>query len=178
MTSRQKSKAGGPPSSKQNPSFDTLIREYSFQHPSTENSEYPALQAAVQPHIESVNAITNDGLLDSGLKDIGRKVVFDHKSDVNDGRGNKLTFWFEEAQLSRPALSSRERTSLNRRVYPAECRERKITYRGSLRARFVYQLNDGPEQSEVRELGEIPILVKVSQYEDFDLLIVVESMSS
>ena len=26
---------------------------------------------------------------------------------------------------------------------------------------FVYQLNDGPEQSDVRELGEIPIMVRV-----------------
>jgi len=31
-----------------------------------------------------------------------------------------------------------------------------------LRAKFVYQLNDGPEQFEMRELGEIPVMVKVS----------------
>jgi len=120
MPSQATSKAVGPPTAKQKPSFDTLIREYSFQHPSSTKSEYPALQAAVQPHIDSFNAITTDNLLDLGLKEIGKKVVFDHKSEINGGRGNKLTFWFEEAQLSRPALSSRERTSLNRRVYPAE----------------------------------------------------------
>jgi DNA-directed RNA polymerase beta subunit len=40
-------------------------------------------------------------------------------------------------------------------------RERKTTYKGVLRAKFVYQLNDGPEQFDVKELGEIPVMVKV-----------------
>jgi DNA-directed RNA polymerase beta subunit len=40
-------------------------------------------------------------------------------------------------------------------------RERKTTYKGVLRAKFVYQLNDGPEQFDIKELGEIPVMVKV-----------------
>jgi len=102
------------------PSFNTLQREHTFGHPSTTTSEFPALQAAIQPHIDSFNAITAQGLLEVGVQDIGRKTIFDHKSDINDGRGNKLNFWLEDLQLSRPALSSRERTSLNRRLYPSE----------------------------------------------------------
>jgi hypothetical protein len=109
-----------PPTAKIKPSFHTLIREHSFKYPSTEKSEFPALQLAVQPHIDSFNAITADNLLELAIRDIGKKTVFDHKSEANGGRGNKLTFWLEEVQLSRSTLSNRERTSLNRRIYPAE----------------------------------------------------------
>ena len=108
------------PSAKLNPSFQTLIREHSFRYPSTKKSEFPALQEAVQPHIDSFNAITADNLLEIAVRDIGKKTIFDYKGEKNNGRGNKLTFWLEDIQLSRPALSSRERKSLNRRLYPAE----------------------------------------------------------
>lgn len=120
MPSIERTSRPPPPTAKIKPSFHTVIREHSFKYPPTSNSEFPALQLAVQPHIDSFNAITADNLLEIAIKDIGKKTVFDHKSDDNGGRGNKLTFWLEEVQLSRPTLSSRERTSLNRRVYPAE----------------------------------------------------------
>ena len=108
------------PTAKIKPTFQTLIRDHSFKYPSTAKSEYPALQEAVQPHIDSFNAITAQNLLEIAVRDIGKKTIFDHKSAENGGRGNKLTFWLEDVQLSRPALTSRERTSLNRRLYPAE----------------------------------------------------------
>ena|SRR5271170_575403 len=108
------------PESKIKPSFDTLRREHSFKHPSYSKSEYPALQEAMQPHIDSFNAITSDNLLEIAIKDIGKKTVFDHKGNQNGGGGNRLTFWVEGVQLSRPALTSRERISLNRRLYPSE----------------------------------------------------------
>jgi DNA-directed RNA polymerase I subunit RPA2 len=109
-----------PPKSKFKPSFDTLIREHSFTFPSSAKSSFPALQEAVQPHIDSFNAITADHLLEIAVRDIGKKTVFDHKTDTNGGLGNKLTFWLEDVQLARPALTTRERTSLNRRLFPAE----------------------------------------------------------
>ena len=120
MPSIAERKAPPPPTAKIKPSFQTLIREHSFQYPSTSKPEFPALQEAVQPHIDAFNAITADNLLEAAIKDIGRKTVFDHKGPENGGRGNKLTFWAEEVQLSKPTLSTRERTSLNRRIYPSE----------------------------------------------------------
>ena len=122
MPSVGERRAPPPPTAKIKPSFHTLIREHSFQYPSTSKAEFPALQEAVQPHIDSFNAITADNLLEIAIKDIGKKTVFDHKGPENGGRGNKLTFWVEEVQLSRPTLSTRERTSLNRRIYPSEVR--------------------------------------------------------
>jgi DNA-directed RNA polymerase I subunit RPA2 len=102
------------------PSLKTLIREHSFQYPSTGKSEFPALREAIEPHIDSFNAITADNLLEIAVKDIGKKTIFDHKTQANNGLGNKLSFWLGDVQLSRPMLSSRERTSLNRRIYPSE----------------------------------------------------------
>ena len=58
--------------------------------------------------------------MEIAIRDIGKKTVFDHKGSENGGRGNKLAFWVEEVQLSRPALSTRERISLNRRIYTSE----------------------------------------------------------
>ena len=43
-------------------------------------------------------------------------------------------------------------------------------------AKFVYQLNDGPEQFDMRELGEIPIMVKV--YHLHDVTNIVQPVSS
>jgi DNA-directed RNA polymerase I subunit RPA2 len=120
MPSAAEKKIPPPPKAKIKPTFQTLIREHSFQYPSTSKSEFPALQLAVQPHIDSFNAITADNLLEIAIRDVGKKTVFDHKGSENGGRGNKLTFWLEDIQLSRPTLSSRERTSLNRRLYPSE----------------------------------------------------------
>jgi DNA-directed RNA polymerase I subunit RPA2 len=126
MPSTSKSAVPPLPASKIKPSFRTLIREHSFKHPSTSKAEYPALQESVQPHIDSFNAITAENLLEIAIRDVGKKTVFDHKSDANGGLGNKLTFWLEDIQLSRPALTSRERTSLNRRLYPAEVRKLEV----------------------------------------------------
>jgi hypothetical protein len=120
MSSQTKRTVASPARGKIKSTFDTLQRQHTFSHPSTTAPEVPALQAAIQPHIDSFNAITSERLLEDAVRDTGRKTIFDHKSEINDGRGNKLTFWLEDVQLSRPALSSRERTSLNRRLYPAE----------------------------------------------------------
>jgi DNA-directed RNA polymerase I subunit RPA2 len=122
MPSTARQQSGLASTAKIKPTFNTLQREHSFAHPSTTTSEFPALQAAIQPHIDSFNAITVQGLLEVAVRDIGRKTIFDHKSERNGGRGDKLAFWLEDVQLSRPALSSRERTSLNRRLYPSEVR--------------------------------------------------------
>jgi DNA-directed RNA polymerase I subunit RPA2 len=129
MPSQTKTAVTSPAQGKIKSTFDTLQRQHTFSHPSTTASEVPALQAAIQPHIDSFNAITSERLLEAAVRDTGRKTIFDHKSEINGGRGNKLAFWLEDVQLSRPALSSRERTSLNRRLYPAEV---GTTWYGSL----------------------------------------------
>lgn len=72
-------------------SFDTLKRENLFRNPPKDKSAFPALLAAVQPHIDSFNAVTAEGgLLDLARQDIGVKSVFDGRDD-NESLGNKLS---------------------------------------------------------------------------------------
>lgn len=71
--------------------FNTLERENLFRNPPKDKSAYPALLAAVQPHIDSFNAITVDGgLLDLAREDIGIKSVFDGTNEKGS-LGNKLS---------------------------------------------------------------------------------------
>lgn len=72
-------------------SFDTLKRENLFRNPPKDKSAFPALLAAVQPHIDSFNAVTVEGgLLDLARQDIGVKSVFNGKNQ-NENLGDKLS---------------------------------------------------------------------------------------
>lgn len=78
-------------SSKPLMSFNTLKRENLFRNPPKDKSAFPALLAAVQPHIDSFNAVTAEGgLLDLARKDIGVKTVFDGRNEKGS-LGNKLS---------------------------------------------------------------------------------------
>jgi DNA-directed RNA polymerase I subunit RPA2 len=162
-------------------SFHTLEREGIFKNPPKDKPSYPLLNQAVQPHIGSFNALTDGpggGLLNLAVKDIGSKVVFD--SNDPDRLGNKLTCMcffaiyiymsdrtiytnqkvrIESVQIARPALSSKDRITTNRRTYPSECRERMTSYRGRMSLKFVYSVNDGPEETQTRDAGQIPIML-------------------
>lgn len=128
-------------------SFDTLKRENLFRNPPKDKSAFPALLEAVQPHIDSFNAVTAEGgLLDLARQDIGVKSVFDRKNE-DGGLGNKLScknfllaFFFlsrnirwakqnsgmlvrvDKIYIGKPRLSDRDKTSLRREIYPAEVR--------------------------------------------------------
>jgi DNA-directed RNA polymerase I subunit RPA2 len=74
---------------KPNSSFKTLKREHLFRNPPKDKSAFPALIAAVQPHFDSFNAVTEEGgFLDLARKEIGIKAVFDGK---DGNRGNKIS---------------------------------------------------------------------------------------
>lgn len=71
--------------------FQTLKRERLFRNPPTDKSAFPALEAAVRPHVDSFNALTVDGgLLDLAARDIGERSVFDGSTEFSK-YGNKLT---------------------------------------------------------------------------------------
>lgn len=74
---------------KPNPSFKTLERENRFRNPPKDKTAYPALTAAVQPHVDSFNAVTEEGgLLDLARQEIGIKSCFDGKDAAT---GNKIS---------------------------------------------------------------------------------------
>lgn len=141
--------------------FRTLEREQRFKNPPKDKSAYPMLTEAVAPHIGSFNALTEGpggGLLNLAVKDIGTKVIYD---STDPGRlGNKLLIRVDSVQVTRPAVPLRDKLSVNRKTYPSECRERMTSYRGRLLLKLVWSVNDGEEVSEMRECGQLPIMVK------------------
>lgn len=143
--------------------FDTLRRENLFRNPPKDHTAYPALQAAIAPHIESFNALfENDGLIAQGLLDIGTKTYLD--GDDRDGPvgKNKLTVRIKEVFVEKSALpASNKFSTKNREILPAECRERHVTYRGKLSAKLEYKVNNGDAKEFVRDLGQLPLMLMV-----------------
>lgn len=145
--------------------YDTIRRQDLFQNPPADHTAYPALQLAVDPHIESFNGIFRDdgkpGLLAHGLVDIGSKTFL----DGNDGTGlqgrNRLSIRITAVALQKPQLPPSNKSARNRDVLPAECRERHVTYRGKLSATFEYTINGGDPMEFTRDLGQVPVMVKV-----------------
>ncbi|KAL8740209.1 MAG: hypothetical protein Q9190_007066, partial [Brigantiaea leucoxantha] len=157
--------------------FDTLRREHLFKKPPEDRTAYPALVDALRPHVESFNALLdNDKLLDAAIKDIGTKVSLDGEAgtagqtDVHMEVGlplpsrNRLSVRIQEVFLEKAMIPATNKISTqNREIYPAECRERHATYKGKFRIRLQYKVNNEPWQESVREMGQIPIMVKTNR---------------
>ncbi|RPD67372.1 beta and beta-prime subunits of DNA dependent RNA-polymerase [Lentinus tigrinus ALCF2SS1-7] len=156
--------------------FNTLEREKKFKNPPKDASVVPILNEFVTPHLESFNALFDDsglpagdgdgkGLLHLGLEDIGKRVVFDGKGTVGAesgqmGWGNRLTMWYEQVSVARPMVPERDRDAVERRVFPTEARERLTSYRGRMMVKICWQVNDGPVETEMRDCGLLPIMVR------------------
>ena len=156
--------------------FDTVRREKLFRNPPKDHTAYPALAAAIRPHVDSFNALFEDSkVLEAGLKDIGTKTFLDDVYETPEQRRaakaagqrlpkrNRLQVRIRELFLEKSVLPPTNKFSTrNRQIYPAECRERHATYRGRLRGRLEYRVNNGDWKESIRELGQVPIMLRVS----------------
>ncbi|KAL4402349.1 ribonucleoside binding protein [Malassezia pachydermatis] len=157
--------------------FHTLEMQRRFMKPSTHGWDVPALRDISRPHIESFNALWAEnpsvdapgqadklgvegaGLLERSLQTLAPRVVFDGRGASDGERGNRLEIRIDSVSLSRPMVPDRAKNALDRRVYPDECRNRLVSYRGRLTARITWSVNYGPEQSEIRDMGQVPVMV-------------------
>ncbi|KAK6193280.1 ammonium transporter Amt1 [Pestalotiopsis sp. IQ-011] len=141
--------------------YNTLRREKLFREPPKDQSAYPLLQLAVNPHIESFDAIFEpDGLLQRGLADIGTRVLLDGDDRTSPVGRNRLSIRYKGVQLLKSQVPPSNKFAKKREIMPAECRERHVTYRGKLSATFEYRINGGDPQEFTREIGNLPIMVK------------------
>lgn len=144
--------------------YNTLRREKLFRDPPKDHSAYPALQEAVNPHIESFNGLFREdgnGLLTHALKDIGIKTYLDGDDRTGSSGRNVLKIRFKDVNLLKAQVPPSNKGAKRREIFPAECRERHVTYRGRLTALLEYQINDGDPVEFARELGQVPIMLKV-----------------
>ncbi|KAH7081873.1 DNA-directed RNA polymerase I polypeptide 2 [Paraphoma chrysanthemicola] len=145
--------------------YDTKRRHELFANPPKDQTAYPTLAAAVDPHINSFNTIfAPGGQIDEALKDIGTKVFLDgdpYAQPEETGRRNRLSIRIQDVFLDKSVLPPTNKVALkNRNILPAECRERHASYRGKLRARVEFKVNNGDWREEVCDLGAIPIMLR------------------
>ena len=143
--------------------YDTLRRNKLFKNPPNDRSAFPLLQAAVKPHVESFNAVfADDGLLNRALEDIGTHTVVD--GDPRDTSRatprNKLQLRVTKVSFEPAKLPDSNRYSTKREIYPSECRERHITYRGVCKGVLEYRINNGEWLNSTRTFGQVPIMVR------------------
>lgn len=87
-----------------------------------------------------------------GLLDIGTKTYLDGDDRAGPAGKNRLDIRIKEVFVEKSMLPPTNKYSTrNREVLPAECRERHVTYRGKMSARFEYSINNGDPKSFVRE---------------------------
>ncbi|KAJ3330285.1 hypothetical protein HDU76_006036 [Blyttiomyces sp. JEL0837] len=177
------SEVGGPqptPSPTPFPSFQTLERQKESILPSKKGPHYSRLAQVSKPHVDSFNSIffhgngnksvtgvdgdvaaMGSGLLAMAVADIGKRVVFDgDQSTLVDSLAGRKKFeiWIQSVNISKPVLEGRN--SIEGDLFPAECRERGISYKGKIQAKLCWRVNEGPVQSETRYLGHLPVMVR------------------
>ncbi|KAJ3209077.1 hypothetical protein HDU82_001441 [Entophlyctis luteolus] len=94
-----------------------------------------------------------DGLLDKALRNIGSKTIILGT--------NKMEFWISSLTVSKPLLHNSRGASGT--IYPSECRERGISYKGKLQGKLNWRVNGGPVISEAKLFGDLPVMVRSSR---------------
>lgn len=74
--------------------------------------------------------------------------------------GDKIVLKIEDVTINTPSVPPGTVGVRNHKIYPSECRQRAATYTGKLTAKIGWSVNGNPQESILRDLGEIPIMIK------------------
>ncbi|KAJ8491401.1 hypothetical protein OPV22_013122 [Ensete ventricosum] len=115
----------------------------------TSKSDFQALQELFRPHIESF-----DYFLDEGLE---KAFLSIRPIEISDPHaGIKLRVSLEKPQLLPPMREGR----LSEPLFPHECRQARISYKGDFRALVCFQYDEGVIVRESINFGHLPIMLK------------------
>ncbi|KAK7499458.1 hypothetical protein BaRGS_00009433 [Batillaria attramentaria] len=114
--------------------------------------QHTAMQELTRPHIDSFNFLLHEGL---------NKIV-QHMLPVEfeTPAGQKCAVFLEEVNIVPPRLPESNKMTNTMKVYPAECRERRATYRGDVIVKVGWSMEGKTQGSLERVAGQIPIMVK------------------
>ena len=70
-------------------------------------------------------------------------------------------FWFEQPSVSKP-IKEDNSIHLDNRLFPSECREAGLTYKGPFTVKFCWHTEGGNEGSISKRMGFIPIMTRSS----------------
>ncbi|XP_069743803.1 DNA-directed RNA polymerase I subunit RPA2 [Narcine bancroftii] len=113
-------------------------------------TQHRAVRELVQAHLDSFNQAVSEGLT-RAVQAI-RPLEFNYKED-------RISLVFVDAVIS-PPMVSKGSICNDMRIYPAECRGRRSTYKGKLTADISWSVNGTPKGIIKHNLGLIPIMVK------------------
>lgn len=114
---------------------------------------FQLLQSLGRPHIESFNYMLEDGLF-QGIKESTPVYLTLPNND-------KVVLWLEDVQIHKPTVPSGTIGVKNRKIFPTECRQRGATYKGKIMIRLGWSINGREQEILEKDLGEVPIMVKV-----------------
>ncbi|KAG5859304.1 DNA-directed RNA polymerase subunit B [Encephalitozoon hellem] len=106
------------------------------------------LKDAAKAHIEAYNAIFDENVLDNLVAGIPPLI-----------RG-RTKIVVEDIHISPPYLSDKDHISVDRRLFPRECRERGLTYRGKMAVRVSLFYDNKHVMTEDKFAGYFPIMVR------------------
>uniref|UniRef100_X1YWB5 DNA-directed RNA polymerase subunit beta n=1 Tax=Capitella teleta TaxID=283909 RepID=X1YWB5_CAPTE len=110
------------------------------------------MQDLTKPHIDSFNYVLKEGL-NTAVKRI-EPLEFALPS------GQRISLSIQNASILNPMVPQSNIYATTLRVFPAECRERGITYKGKLTLELNWSV-DGRKFGPVeRAIGDVPIMVK------------------
>lgn len=111
------------------------------------------MQSLGAPHIDSFNYMLEDGLFQS-LKD--STPVY-----LTLPNGDKVVLRLDDVHIYKPAVPSSTLGVKSYKVYPTECRQRGVTYKGKILVRLGWSVNGKEQEALEKDLGEVPIMIKV-----------------
>uniref|UniRef100_A0A3Q3GCL8 DNA-directed RNA polymerase subunit beta n=1 Tax=Kryptolebias marmoratus TaxID=37003 RepID=A0A3Q3GCL8_KRYMA len=110
----------------------------------------PAVQDLTRAHIESFDQAVTDGL---------SRVVQAIPPLEFLSRNDKVSLSFVDATVHSPAVGKGS-ICTEMKVFPAECRGRRCTYKGKLVADISWSINGVPKGIIKQSLGQLPVMVK------------------
>ncbi|XP_033762318.1 DNA-directed RNA polymerase I subunit RPA2-like [Pecten maximus] len=131
------------------PSFKNLT---STNYGVPREHQHLPLQELTKPHVESFNFFLKEGL-PTAVKNIPT-------TEFALPNGDRVRFKLLDATLYQPRVSQGNHFAVTQKVYPAECRERGVTYKGGLIIQLLWSVNDNISGTLEKEIGSIPIMVK------------------
>jgi len=96
-------------------------------------------------------------MLKYGLNDILQSIK---TVDFTMSNGDQIELKILNIHLENPCVPDKT-IAKTRKIYPAECRQRKISYSGMLSIQIGWSVNGIAKQPIDRDLGLIPIMLKV-----------------
>ncbi|KRT81952.1 hypothetical protein AMK59_5806, partial [Oryctes borbonicus] len=127
------------------PTLRNLTSSNFGKAPSQQN---PLLAELGRPHIDSFNYMVDTGLDDA----VANLYPVEFELPTKD----KVSLSIDDITLGYPAAPLGAVGIKHQNIYPTECKQRGVTYRGRLCIRVSWSINGKPQVAFDKDLGDVP----------------------